>query len=87
MGKQNLYEDSVRVPLIISGSGIPEGKTVDQYVYLSDIFPTLCQLCDVEIPASVEGKSMLPVIENGQAIHDSLYLAYEGKVRAVKKAP
>ena len=39
MGKQNMYEHSVRVPLIFAGPGIPEGQKTDALCYLLDIFP------------------------------------------------
>ena len=39
MGKQNLYDHSVRVPLIFAGPGIPEGEQRNSPVYLLDIFP------------------------------------------------
>ena len=40
LGKQNLYEHSMRCPLIIRGPGIPHGTT-DAFTYLYDLFPTL----------------------------------------------
>ena len=49
MGKQNVYEHSVHIPLLISGPGIPAGVKRDKYVYLLDVYPTLCDLCGVEI--------------------------------------
>ena len=57
MGKQNHYEHSIRVPLIFAGAGIPKNRRVENYVYLLDIYPTLCELLDIEIPESVEGIS------------------------------
>ena len=84
MGKQNLYDHSVRIPLIFSGPGIPKGKRFSQYAYLFDIYPTLCELCGIEIPISVEGKSIMPVMQKGEAIRDTLYLAYKDKIRGVK---
>ena len=43
-GKQNLYEHSIRVPLVFAGPGIPRGVRRSAYAYLLDIFPTLCDL-------------------------------------------
>ena len=42
MGKQSLYEHSVRVPLVLHGPDIPAGVVRDEMVFLYDIFPTLC---------------------------------------------
>lgn len=85
MGKQNLYDHSVRVPLLMRGPGIPAGEVRDQYVYLLDIFPTLCELNDVEIPASVEGKSFASVLRDPSVTtRETLYFAYNDMLRAVK---
>src|SRR6185295_12363812 len=40
MGKQNLYESGMKVPLIFAGPGIPKGQA-DALVYLHDIYPTV----------------------------------------------
>ena len=86
MGKQNVYEHSVRVPLIISGPGIPAGARTDAFCYLLDIFPTLCDLTGLSIPSTVEGRSLLPVIEDPDArVRDRLLFAYKGVQRAVKE--
>ncbi len=85
MGKQNLYEHSVRIPLIFAGAGIPKGQTNDSLVYLLDIFPTLCDFAGIEIPASVEGKSLYPAILSGtnDNTRNSLYLAYADSIRGI----
>src|SRR5690606_34723743 len=54
LGKQNLYEHSARVPMILRGPGIPAGETVDALVYLHDLFPTLTELAGLPTPASVD---------------------------------
>ncbi len=84
-GKQNLYEHSIRVPLIFSGPGIPRGVRRDAYAYLLDIFPTLCDLAGVETPASVEGASLAPAIEDPrERPRDTLCAAYRQWQRMVK---
>ena len=84
MGKQNVYEHSVCVPLLISGPGIPAGRVDENYVYLLDIFPTLCELLDIPVPASVDGKSFAGVIRgDGKAPRESLYLAFQARIRGV----
>lgn len=84
MGKQNLYDHSVRVPLILAGPGIPEGQERDDLAYLLDILPTLCELTDVDVPASVEGKSLVAPPGEGPAnARSSLYLAYADSIRGI----
>ena len=85
MGKQNCYEHSVRVPLIFAGPGIPRGRRSDAYVYLFDIFPTLCELTGTPRPPSVEGESLVGAMhDTSVTVRDSLYFAYVSSQRAVK---
>jgi len=84
MGKQNLYDHSVRVPLIFAGPGIPEGEQCNSPVYLLDIFPTLCDLTNISAPESVEGKSLVPSLNDQDIdVRASLYLAYTDSIRGV----
>ncbi len=78
-GKQNLYEHTWRVPMIVRGPGIKPGSSASGYVYLLDVLPTLCDLAGISIPDTVEGKSFRPVLE-GQAerVRDVLYGVYCG---------
>lgn len=85
MGKQNLYDHSLRVPLIFAGPKIPTGQRISDLVYLLDLFPTLCEYCALEIPPSVEGCSLLSSWNGSAAAsRESLYLAYRGSLRGVK---
>jgi arylsulfatase A-like enzyme len=85
MGKQNHYEHSIRVPLILSGPGIRAGQRVDTPVYLFDIFPSLCEHLGMKRPASVEGRSFAPLLKGETCeTRDRLYFAYENSLRSVK---
>lgn len=57
MGKQNLYEESVRVPMVLQGSGITAG-TCDSLVNQFDLYPSLCDLLGLSMSASVQGKAL-----------------------------
>jgi arylsulfatase A-like enzyme len=59
-GKQNLYDHSIRVPLIIQGPGMPAGVAVEELTYSYDLYPTLCTLAGIPVPSHVEGESLLP---------------------------
>ncbi|MFP4029632.1 MAG: sulfatase [Candidatus Brocadiia bacterium] len=59
--KMNMYDGASRVPLIITGPGIPGGRRVDNIVSLIDIFPTLAEIADIECPDHVEGESLMPL--------------------------
>ena len=84
MGKQNLYEHSVRVPMVFSGPGIPQGKTCDALCYLHDIYPTICDLTGAAIPDTVESESVEPFIRGRKReIRETLYGAYKDIQRMV----
>lgn len=86
MGKQNLYEHSLKIPLVVNGPSIPANETRDAPVYLYDVFPTLCDLTGIAIPESVDGRSFATAIENAEVqTRDSLFFAYERYQRAVRQ--
>jgi arylsulfatase A-like enzyme len=78
LGKQNVYNHSVRIPMLLSGPGLPAGRESDALVYLYDLFPTLCDLAGVAVPATVEARSLVPVIAGEQArVRDYVFSAYK----------
>lgn len=84
-GKQCHYEHSIKVPFVIAGPGIPENQRRDTYIYLMDIFPTLCDMNQIPIPETVEGKSFLACIKDAdETCREDLYFAYTDKIRSVK---
>jgi arylsulfatase A-like enzyme len=84
MGKQNLYEHSARVPLIMAGPGIPHGST-DALVYLMDIFPTICEMTGAALPPGLDGKSFKPVIDGkAKSVRDSVFMVYRDVQRGIR---
>jgi arylsulfatase A-like enzyme len=62
--KRCFYEQNVRVPLIISCPRLlPADKVIAEPVEMVDFMPTLMQLSGLDIPFSISGKSMMPLIE------------------------
>jgi arylsulfatase A-like enzyme len=88
MGKQNLYEDSMKVPVILAGPGIPKGKASDAFAYHFDIYPTVCELTGAKMPQDIDGKSLMPVMQGVVAraggVRDTIFLAYKDVQRAVR---
>jgi len=77
MGKQNMYDDSVRVPLMVNGPGIPKDKRIDTPVYLQDIMPSTLELAGVDKPKQVQYKSLMPLIEGRRkSNYEAIYGAY-----------
>ncbi len=86
LGKEDIYEHGVRVPLIFAGPGIAENLQNEAYVYLYDIFPTLCEKLGLPIPPSVDGKSFAPLLDghHGNRHREELYLIFDKVVRGLK---
>ena len=64
--KQNLHEEVVRVPLIISAPGIPSSRT-DSLVELVDLYPTTTDLLSLPGPKGLHGKSLKPILKDPKA--------------------
>jgi arylsulfatase A-like enzyme len=85
-GKQNLYDHSVRVPLVVCGPGVPQGKRTSTPVYLQDIMPTTLELAGVPVPEHVQFKSLMPLVRGTAAgSYDAIYGGYLDLQRSVKQ--
>jgi len=85
LGKQNLYDHSMHSPLVFTGPGVPAGRSSDAFAYLFDIFPTVCDLADVPVPGSVEGKSLARVISGSEVkVRDAIFGAYKDVQRSIR---
>jgi arylsulfatase A-like enzyme len=85
IGKQNVYEHSMRVPLVISGPRIPAGKRSDAMCYLFDVLPTLGKLCNVPAPKTSEGIEFTSCLDDpAKPARPQLIFAYRNVQRAVR---
>jgi len=83
-GKQNLFDHSVRVPLMVTGPGVPKDKRIRTPVYLQDIMPSTLELAGVKRPDHVQFRSLMPMIKGRQrSSYDAVYGAYLGVQRMV----
>ena len=76
VGKQNMYEHSMRAPFIIVGPSIPKGQRNATSIYIQDAMATSLDLATIAKPEYVEFKSLLPLIEDSSKQH---YPAIYGK--------
>ena len=85
LGKQNVYEQSMRCPLILRGPGIPSGKSSTALTYIHDLYATICDYADIETPDDVDSQNLSPIM-NGQvaAIRESLFLPFQDNQRAIR---
>ena len=76
IGKQNMYDHSMRVPLFVVGPDVPKNSKFNMDVYLQDIMATTLDLSGMEKPAYVEFNSLMPFIKGEQT--ESNYPAIYG---------
>jgi arylsulfatase A-like enzyme len=63
MGKQRVYEEDVRVPLLMRGPGIPEGEDVNDLVINADLAPTIVDAANAKPGLVMDGRSLIPVAQ------------------------
>jgi arylsulfatase A-like enzyme len=82
-GKQNLYEHSMRAPLIFAGPGVKHCLTSAK-CYLLDVFPTLGELAGIPAPEGSEGRSLAPLLRGEPSGgRDVIFTAYGNSQRAI----
>ncbi|MCG8582944.1 MAG: sulfatase-like hydrolase/transferase [Bacteroidales bacterium] len=86
MGKQNMYDRSIRVPLLVAGPKVPQQHMVDKMVYLQDIMPTTLEIAGIDKPDHVDFKSLLPLVtsKRNKGSYDAIYGCYLGKQRMIR---
>lgn len=84
LGKQNMYEHSLRVPFLVSGPGVAAGSKIDAPIYLQDVHPTTLALGGDDSPQPTEFQSILPLLKSPQSpSRKAIYGAYLNLQRAV----
>ena len=84
LGKQNLYEHSMKAPLVLTGPGIPQGES-PALVYLFDLFPTVLNLTGASVPEGSDGYDLGTIWKGEQErVRETIYLAYEDMHRSVR---
>lgn len=85
MGKQNAYEHTAQVPLILAGPGIPTGTRFAAQCALRDIYPTLCELTSQPVPNTVQGTSLVPVLRGRRGeVHDAVFGYFTDTQRMIR---
>jgi arylsulfatase A-like enzyme len=63
LGKDAVYENSIRVPLVVRGPGVPAGRTLDYFTLNIDLAPTLVEMARAQAPADfIDGRSLYPLL-------------------------
>lgn len=66
VGKQNMYEHTIGVPLIVAGPSVPKGESQAAPCYLRDLYPTICDMCGIPVPTRLDGRSLKPLLTPDQ---------------------
>lgn len=67
-GKNTLWDESTRVPLIFAGPGVTPNQRCRQPVELLDVYPTLIELCGLAPRKDLEGVSLLPQLRDSTSV-------------------
>jgi arylsulfatase A-like enzyme len=62
-GKLHIYEESIRVPLLMRGPGIPSGVNVMDLSINADLAPTIVDIADADPGLTMDGRSLIPVAD------------------------
>jgi arylsulfatase A-like enzyme len=85
LGKQSVYEHSMKSPLIVAGPGVPRGKSTQAFTYLLDLLPTICAVTGATPPPEIAGSDLAPLwTGRKRSIRDSVFLPYTDTMRAVR---
>ncbi len=86
MGKQNMFDHSIRPPLIVAGPDVPENKRIDQDVYMQDIMATALDLAGVPKPEYVEFNSLMPFVRGtkNESNYHAIYGGYMKLQRMIR---
>jgi arylsulfatase A-like enzyme len=68
-GKMTAYDTDIHVPLVVTGPGVPAGRTVEEIVENIDLCPTFTELAGAIAPPNVDGRSLVPLL-HGQPVTD-----------------
>jgi choline-sulfatase len=82
MGKQNMYEHSLRVPFIVCGPGVKAGEKISSPIHMQDAMATALDIAGAE-RADIEFQSLLPVLKGEKSQLEAVYAAYTQTQRAV----
>ena len=87
LGKQNMYDHSVRPPMIVVGPNIPKNKATNAAVYLQDIMASSLELAGIQKPEFVEFNSLIGIAkgERDDSYYDAIYGCYTNAQRMIRK--
>jgi arylsulfatase A-like enzyme len=62
--KHSTFHEAVKIPFIISSPRYAKNQTTESFTELVDVYPTLCEIANIEAPSYIQGESLIPVLED-----------------------
>ena len=75
-GKHTIFDRALKSAFIVNIPGKTKGIAIEKVVSTVDIYPTMMELCNLEMPHKTDGKSLLPLIQNTGAAWESASYGY-----------
>lgn len=63
-----LYDEIIHIPLIFYLPKYLPHRKIDEQVQQIDIFPTILDVLDIDIPAALQGRSLIPLFDGGKQV-------------------
>jgi arylsulfatase A-like enzyme len=79
--KDTLFEEALRVPLVVAAPGLASGAVVEAPVELVDVYPTLVELAGLEPPPGLDGRSLAAPLLAGEPVVGTGYARSWRRVR------
>ena len=90
-GKWLLYEESIRIPMIIRWSGMPEkykGKLLQQLALNIDVAPTILDMAGIKVPRMMNGRSLVPAITRPESgFRNDFFMEHVGIIKVENPIP
>jgi arylsulfatase A-like enzyme len=84
--KHSTFYEAIKIPFIISSPNFVKNQTTDSFTELVDVYTTLCELAGIKPPKYIQGKSLIPVMENPSfTLKDEIYTRYKEGEAVVDK--
>ena len=87
IGKQSMFDHSIRAPFVVVGPDIPAGSTRDQDIYVQDAMATSLEVAGIEKPSHVDFASVIDIAQgqSRESHYDAIYGAYMDYQRMIRK--
>jgi arylsulfatase A-like enzyme len=84
-GKMTAFDTDIHVPLVVTGPGVPAGRTIEEIVQNTDLCPTFAELGFATAPPSVDGRSLVPLLrgETPEGWRTLALVEHRGPVRNI----